>query len=215
MKNKAGPVVVIGGGGHGKVLLNMLARIPEVKVLGYVDPRDHGKILGFSHLGNDEVLPELALQAGIRAVIGIGKISAGNARLKIAANLRQLGFLLPTVIAPTAIVADGVLLGEGTVVMDGAIVQPGCVVGQLGIINTGAVLDHDCVLGEDVHIAPAATLSGNVTVGSNSMVGVGACVIQGARIGEDCIIGAGAAVVEDCLGPGTTYVGVPARKARQ
>lgn len=208
---KAQPVLVIGGGGHAKVILHVLERLPQFKVLGYVDPRNGGPLLGYPRLGGDDSLPVLAEKSGIAAVIGIGKVASGGERLKMLADLRALGFALPAVVAPTAQVAKEVVLGEGTVVMDGAIIQPGCVVGKASIINTRAVLDHDCVLGDDVHIGPSATLSGHVSVGEGGMVGVGVSVMQGLRIVSQCTIGAGAAVTEDCMEAGT-YVGVPARR---
>lgn len=206
------PIIVFGGGGHGKVLLGMLSRMKAYKVLGYVDLRDNGPVLGFKRLGGDEVLPALVKKhKRISVALGVGKVRAESNRLQIAARLKALGFSFPALVAPSAVVAKGVVLGEGTVVMDRAVVQPGCAVGSLGIVNTGVLLDHDCVLGDDVHLATGATLSGGVSMGSGGMVGTGAAVIQGVRIVEGCMIGAGAAVVEDCLEPGT-YVGVPARR---
>ena len=214
MTTKRQPVVVIGGGGHAKVLLHVLERLPQFEVLGYVDPRNAGPILGYPRLGGDDCLPALAEKMATAAVIGIGKVAATSLRLKMLADLRALGFSLPIVIAPTAQVAKEVVLGECTVVMDGAVIQPGCVVGKAGIINSGAILDHDCMLGDDVHIAPAAALSGHVCIGDGSMVGIGACVIQGIRVVENCMIGAGAVVTNDCSEPGT-YFGVPARRSQK
>lgn len=208
----AKPIIVVGGGGHGKVLLHVLTRLPAYNPLGYVDPKDHGPILGFPCLGGDEVLPSLLEKhKGLCAVIGVGKIRAESPRVEIFRKLKELGFLLPAIAAPTAMVARTASLGEGSVVMDGAVIQPDCVVGKLGIINTRASLDHDCILGEDVHVCPGATLSGGVKVNDGCLIGVGASVVQYLRIGKSVAIGAGAAVTADCLEPGT-YVGVPARR---
>jgi UDP-perosamine 4-acetyltransferase len=211
--SSARSIVVVGGGGHGKVLLNLLARLPGFKVLGYVDPRDNGSILGFPRIGGDDALPGLAGAGAACAVLGMGKVMAGGGRLAVFRRLRELGFALPPIIAPTSVVAGDAVLGEGTVIMDGAVIQPGCVVGMAAIINTGAILDHDCTLGDDTHIATAAALCGNVSVGDGSVVGAGATVIQGVRITSGCLIGAGAAVADDCTEPGL-YLGVPARRVR-
>jgi sugar O-acyltransferase (sialic acid O-acetyltransferase NeuD family) len=210
MEHKPRPTVVVGAGGHGKVVLYVLSRLPEYQVLGYVDSRDYGEILGFPHLGDDSILSELAKQNGITAVIGVGKVRAGSNRATLFARLSGYGFALPAIVAPTAIVAPDVSLGEGSVVMDGAILQPGCQIGQIAIINTGAILDHDCVLGNDVHVSTGARLSGAARVGDGSLIGVGASLIQRAQVGSGCTIGSGASVVKDCLEPGT-YVGLPAK----
>ena len=209
----AKPILIVGGGGHGKVILNVLTRLPGYNPIGYVDPKDHGALLGFPYLGNDDDLPSLlGKHKGLCAVIGVGKIKAESPRADIFRRLKELGFLLPSIVAPTAMVARTAMLGEGTVVMDGAVIQPDCVVGKLGIVNTRASLDHDCILGEDVHVCPGATLSGGVKVNDGSLIGVGASVVQYLRIGKGVTIGAGAAVIGDCLEPGT-YVGVPAKRA--
>jgi sugar O-acyltransferase (sialic acid O-acetyltransferase NeuD family) len=211
MEIKPIPTIVVGAGGHGKVVLYVLSRLPEYQVLGYVDSRDYGEILGFPRLGDDSILPELAKQSGIAAVIGVGKVRAGSIRATVFSRLSSLGFALPAIVAPTAIVAPDVSLGEGSVVMDRAIIQPGCQIGNIAIINTGAIVDHDCVLGDNVHVSSGACLSGAVRVGKGSLIGVGASLIQLVQVGEDCTIGGGASVVSDCLEPGT-YVGVPAKK---
>jgi sugar O-acyltransferase (sialic acid O-acetyltransferase NeuD family) len=208
----AKPILVIGGGGHGRVILNLLARLPAYNPIGYVDPKNHGPLLGFPYLGNDEVLPQLLEKhKGLCAAIGVGKVQAESARGSLFRKLKEMGFQFPTIVAPSAVVARSVMLGEGSIVMDGAIIQPDCVVGKLCIINTRASLDHDCILGDDVHVCPGATLSGGVKVADGSLIGVGASVVQYLRISKAVTIGAGAAVVIDCLEPGT-YVGVPAKR---
>jgi sugar O-acyltransferase (sialic acid O-acetyltransferase NeuD family) len=205
-------IIVIGGGGHGKVILHMLSRMPSFHPLGYVDPRNSGPLLGFPHLGGDDALPALVQKyPGLNAVIGVGKVVAGSQRMQLLAKLKELGLSLPAVVAPTAMVARTVVLGEGTVVMDGAVIQPDSVVGKIGIINSRSCVDHDCFLGDDVHIGPAAALSGGVKINDGCMIGVGASVIQGVRITKNCTIGAGAAVTSDCAEAGV-YVGVPAKK---
>jgi sugar O-acyltransferase (sialic acid O-acetyltransferase NeuD family) len=208
-------MVVVGGGGHAKVLLNVLTRLPTVSVLGYVDPKDRGPILGFRWLGNDDQLHRLAQEhPGATVAIGIGQVKGGNSRNALFEKLVGAGFVLPPIIAPTAVIARDVSIGEGSVIFDGVVIQPGCRIGKICIVNTQASLDHDCVLDDNVHIAPGAVLSGCVHVGTGSLVGVGACCKHGVRIGTSCTMGAGAVVVSDCLEPGT-YLGVPARLVRQ
>lgn len=211
MEGEVLPIIVIGGGGHAKVLLNILRRLTIYRVLGFVTPDETGTLLDFSWLGNDEQLKEISARyRNVAGAIGIGKINANGRRLAVLQRARNAGLLMPPIVAPTATVAPDVILGDGTVVFDGAIIQPGCVVGIGSIINNGAIVDHDCTLGDDVHIAPGASISGGVTVGNGSMIGVGASCAHGKRIGAACMIGAGSAIVSDCIDPGT-YQGVPAK----
>lgn len=205
-------VVVVGAGGHGKVVISLLKKLPH-RLLGYVDPMARGIVLGIQRLGDDGVLPSLLEHyPGCHAVIGVGRVEAAS-RLgyRLLARLEAMGFALPPVVSPEAVVNEEVVLGAGTVVCDGAIVNSGTTIGRGCILNTHCTVEHDCCLGENVHIAPAAVLSGGVSIGDHCMVGVGATVIQGVRVAADCMIGAGAVVVRDIEGHGV-YAGNPARK---
>lgn len=202
-------VVVVGGGGHARVLISSLKKMGWI-VLGFTDQEKRASVLGVPYLGTDIVLPGLLREEGARAVLGIGKVDRTSARLSLLHDLKVMGFELPMIVSPGSTVNEEVDLGEGTFVADGAVVNSGTTVGVACILNTNCTVDHDCWLGDNVHIAPGATVSGGVTVGDNSMVGAGATVIHGVTICPDVMIGAGSTVVTDIRDPGV-YVGTPAR----
>jgi sugar O-acyltransferase (sialic acid O-acetyltransferase NeuD family) len=204
-------MVVIGGGGHTKVLISILKRL-DYRLLGYTDPMDRGPILGVAYLGGDDILRSLIREhMGCFAAIGLGKVDASAARRALADRVGAIGFVLPPVISPTAIVNEGVDLGTGTVVFDGVVVNSGTVIEGLCILNTSCIVEHDCRLGDNVHVAPGAVVSGGVTVGANTMLGAGSTVVQDVSIVADCMVGAGSTVAYDLESPGT-YVGSPARR---
>ena len=203
-------IVVIGGGGHAKVLISILRKLPW-RIAGYTDSTDMGALLGAPYLGDDAVLPGvLAAHPDCAAALGVGKIDASPRRSGLQQRLESLGFSLPVIVSPHAVVNLGAELGPGTVVFDGAVVNVDAVTGAGCIINTNATLEHDCRLGADVHIAPGATVSGGVSLGDHSCIGAGAVVVQGLSIAGGCLIGAGSVVTGDIAVPGT-YAGVPAR----
>jgi sugar O-acyltransferase (sialic acid O-acetyltransferase NeuD family) len=207
-------IVVIGGGGHAKVLISVLRKLAW-HVAGYTDAEDRGTLLGAPHLGDDAVLPGvLATYPDCAAILGVGKVDASLRRSVLQQKMESLGFHLPVIISPNAVVNLEAELGPGSVVFDGAVVNTGTITGPGCIINTNATLEHDCRLGADVHIAPGATVSGGVTVGDHSCIGAGAVVIQGLTITDRCLIGAGSVVTGNIQIPGT-YVGVPARRIRE
>lgn len=208
-------MVVVGAGGHGKVVISLLKKL-SYRLLGYVDPRDLGMVLGVSHVGDDTALPGLLNQhPGCHAAIGVGKVEA-TSRLgyRLLDQVETMGFVVPALVSPAAVVNEEVVMGVGTVVFDGAIVNSGTKVGRGCILNTHCTVEHDCCLGQNVHIAPGAVLSGGATIGDHCMVGAGATVIHGIRVVAGCMIGAGAVVVRDIDEPGV-YVGNPARKLSQ
>jgi len=205
------PLILLGSGGHARVLLNALQLLGR-RVLGFVDPdKARAEVLGIPYLGGDDAVsgdPDQVL-----LVNGIGSVAAIEHRLRVYESFRRRGYRFTSVIHPNAIIAPDVKLADGVQVMAGAVLQIGCVVEENCIINTGACVDHDCVIHAHAHVAPGAVLSGNVRVESRAHIGAGATVIQGVHIGSDSIVGAGAVVLSD-VPECCTVVGVPARPIR-
>ena len=209
MENK---IVVIGGGGHAKVLISILKEINKYNILGYTDISSKGEILGVKYLGNDSVLKELAKNfAQIFAAIGVGQNNLSNIRSSIIKRILGYGYEFPVIISPNAIVHEDVTIKKGTMVFDGVVINSGTKIGEFCIINTNATIEHDCKINNFVHIAPGATLGGGVEIGECSFVGLGANIIQYKKIAANCLIGTGATVIKDCVKEGT-YVGTPAER---
>lgn len=209
-------IVVIGGGGHARVVISILKKLPRYNILGYTDTKDHGDLLGVSFLGCDDELKEIKKKFSVcAAVIGVGMVSADDAskRAEIFQLLKSLCYEVPPVISPDAIVNEDVEIGSGTVVMDGVVINSGTTIGKCAILNTRCSADHDCEVKDFSQVGPGATLCGGVFVGEKVLVGAGSVVCQNKSIRENCIIGAGSVVTEDCVDSGT-YVGVPVRKIK-
>lgn len=202
-------LVVIGGGGHARVVLDILHSIGQFEIAGFTSeaPEERtSQIFACQRLGTDEVLPDL-LGLGVRhAFVAIGD----NPRRRLCFNrLAGMGFSLVNAVSPYAIVSPHVSFGTGIAVMPGATINAGTSVADGVIVNTNASIDHDCVIGAFAHVAPGVAIAGNVNVGSGVLLGIGARVIPGISIGPNTIIGAGAAVIED-VASDRTAVGVPA-----
>ncbi len=202
------PLIIVGGGGHAKVVASTLLLQHRV-VLGFVDVDPATPpLLGIANLGNDDTVFDYSPDR-VRLVNGVGSVKSTTLRQTIYENFVSKDYSFETVIHPSAIVSPDVEVGAGVQIMAGAVVQPGCQVGFNAIINTGACVDHDCVIGAHAHIAPGATLSGRVHVGSGSQIGTGATIIQGITVGASSIVGAGAVVIRN-VPDGVIVVGVPA-----
>lgn len=205
--------IVVGGGGHAKATISVLKKCDDYKILGYTDIEDRGEILGIKYLGNDSVLKEVRREhLSPSAVIGVGMIKSPDAQKRkyLFDLLTSLGFELPSVISPDAVINEKVEIKRGTVVMDGVVINSDSLIGEGVILNTGCSVDHDCKVGGFTHLAPGATLPGGVKVGDNVLIGAGATVIEYTTIGDNVLIGAGSVVTKDITEPGI-YVGNPAR----
>lgn len=207
-------IIIIGGGGHAKVIISILKKIIDYEIVGYTDIGNKGEILGIKYLGNDKILEELFLNNNIKnAAIGIGQIKNVKSREKTIEKLIKIGFEFPVIISPDSVINEDVKIGQGTVVMDGVIINSGSFIGDFSIINTKVSIDHDCKIGDYVHIAPGVTISGGVKIGSDTLIGAGATIIQYKEIGKNIIIGAGSTVLKNLIESGT-YFGNPARKTK-
>ena len=193
-------VIIIGAGGHGKVAADIV-RLSGDEVVGFLDDKPPENLVGFNVIGNTGDIGKW-FDCMYFAAVGNAEI-----RKKIMSN----NVPWYTAIHPTAVIADDVKIGKGTLLAANSVVNSGSEVGKGCIINTAATVDHDCILEDFVHISPGAHLSGSVKVGSKTWIGVGACVVNNVEICGSCIIGAGAAVIGDIDYAGT-YVGVPVKK---
>lgn len=204
-------VVVIGSGGHAKVVIDILKSDPTVRLAGCTTKAPGTEVSGIPVLGDDSVLPRL-YEEGIRhAFVAIGD---NRLREKLCRETAEAGFGLVNAISPRAYIAESATLGSGIAVMAGAVIHAEAHIGDYAVINTNASVDHECRIGTACHIAPGSALSGNVTVGTGTLLGTGTKVIDGIRIGAWSVVGAGAAVVRD-IPDDCTAVGVPARVIKQ
>ena len=199
-------VIIIGAGGHGKVIADIVLAAGD-QLLGFLDDGRAGqKVLGFPVLGG---IQDYVNYKDAEFVIAIGN---AQVREQIASDLKNVRWY--TAIHPTAVISPlEVTIGEGTVIMANAVVNPGTAIGKHCIVNTAAVVEHDNRIEDFVHISVGAKLAGVVRVGKSTWIGVGAVVKNATSICGDCMIGAGAVVVKDITECGT-YVGVPARRIK-
>lgn len=193
-------IVVLGNGGHSKSIIDVLERERKYKIVGCIvnDSLEQEKTgSGYPVIGTDADL-EAVFQSGVKhAAIGIGFLGKSDLRKRIWKRLKEIGFSLPIICDPTAILANHVEIGEGSFVGKGAIINTDVTIGKMCIINTGAIIEHDCIVSDFSHISAGSILCGGVEVGELSFVGAGAAVIQGKKLGKQCIVGAGVAVRKD------------------
>lgn len=202
------PVIIVGGGGHTRVLIDVLEAL-HASIEGIITQDE--ALLGCSIFG----VPVLGLErdfsddpGSILLVNGIGnRARTGDSGLKVrelvVERYRSLGFRFASVISPKAILSKHTVLSEGVQILHGAVVQPVAHIGAHSIINSAAVVEHDCRIGMYCHIAPAAVLCGNVTVGNYTHVGANATIIQGLSLGERGVVAAGMRVSRN-VAPGET-----------
>lgn len=204
-------VAIFGGGGHGKVILDILLE-SGAEVAGFLDddPKKAGAVVcGYKVLGGFAYLEGKTGSLSLALGIGDNKI-----RRKIFDRAVAAGVEVVSAVHPSAAVSRLATVARGAAIMAGAVVNPDATIGEGAVVNTGATVDHDCRLERFCQVWPGAHLAGTVRVGEAAYIGTGASVIPGITIGKDARIGAGAAVLSD-VAEGTTVVGVPARPVKR
>ena len=199
-------VIVIGAGGHAKVIVDIVRKSGD-NLVGFLDDSKESGTECFDAfiLGTTDSYAEYADKEFIIAV--------GNNAVREQLAQKMQGVSFYTAIHPTAVIGEGVSIGKGTCVMANAVVNADAKIGNHCIVNTASVVEHDNILSDYVHISPAAALAGTVTVGERTHLGIGSCVKNNITICADVTVGAGGVVVKNITEAGT-YVGVPARKVK-
>jgi UDP-perosamine 4-acetyltransferase len=209
--------VVIGAGGHARVVLDALAECSDLELCGVVDPgdpRETTAAFALPHLGGDEILPTLRERGITHFAVGLGGTRDNRPRRALHERGLSAGLEPLQVIHPAAIVSRRAVLGAGIAVLAGAVINAGASLADGALVNTGALVEHDCQLAAFAHLATGARLAGGVRIGALAHIGAGAVVLQGVSIGEAAIVGAGAVVLED-VAAAEVVVGSPARVVRR
>ena len=196
-------LVIIGASGHGKVVADIAVHNGYKDIVFLDDNASISECDGWPVVGKSNEAPA-----------GEVFIAIGKARIRKQLSERYFDRKQPALIHPSAVIANGVEVGEGTVVMAGAVINPDAKIGKGCIINTSSSVDHDCIVEDYCHISVGAHLCGAVTVGKDTWIGAGATVSNNVTICDGCIIGAGAVVINNIDESGT-YVGVPSRKMKE
>jgi sugar O-acyltransferase (sialic acid O-acetyltransferase NeuD family) len=203
-------IIILGAGGHGRVVLDILMQAKLHKPVGFLDNNEKLKgrrVDGLPVLGNMDTLPELYSRGIHGAVVAIGD---NGVRRAMADALEQGGFEIANAIHPSAQIARNATIGKGVVIAAGTLICAHCQIGDHAILNTGCIIDHESTIGMAAHICPGVRLAGHVIIESGAFIGIGATVTQNVRVGCEAVVGAGAVVIRD-VEPMTTVVGVPAR----
>ena len=208
-------IIIFGGGGHGKVIADIIEISPQYNLIGFIDNtlKAGTKIDKHSVLGNRSELINILKKENIfGGVIGIGD---NFVRLSVKNDITSMvpNFNFVNCIHPSAIYPESVKFGEGNTIMAGAIINSSSVIMNHCIINTNSSLDHDCVIANFSSIGPGASIGGNVRLGKYSSIGIGANIFNDIDVGENCLIGGGS-VVNKNTKKNSIYFGVPAQYIR-
>lgn len=195
---------IIGASGHGKVVADIAKKTGYEEIVFFDDNQTVDHCGAYPVVGTTQDI----FASNCHVFVAIGNPTV---RSRLVEKLMQYGKDIPVLVHPSAVVAEDVQIGTGTVIVAGAVVNPGVQIGKGCIINTCSSVDHDSIVEDYVHVSVGAHVAGTVRIGHHTWVGAGATVSNNLNICANCMIGAGAVVCKDIAEEGT-YIGVPVRK---
>ncbi len=202
-------MIVYGGGGHGKSVIEAARATGHFEVVGVVDDglARGSAVVGVPILGGGEILPELLAQGLRLAANAVGGIGDARSRITVFHRLIQAGFACPAIVHPTAFVEPSAVVSAGVQVFPHAYVGSEAEIGFGSIVNTSAVVSHDCRLAAYANVSPGALLAGGVTLGEAALIGMGVTVNLGVAIGDGARVGNSAVVKKDVPAGGIVRAG--------
>jgi len=139
-----GRVFVVGGGGHGKVVIDALLSAGDCEIAGVIDDDEEKlgqEVLGVPVVGSCAQLFSLAASYRVDGTaLAIGE---NYIREQLFRRVKVAGLAVFRVIHPSACISRFAVLGEGVVVLAGSVINAGSVLGDNVCVNTCASIDHD------------------------------------------------------------------------
>lgn len=203
-------LIIIGAGGLGRIVCDVLARDTalhgQYRLGGFLDTRAGLALppgLEIPVLGNPLTWQPDPEDRYLPAV--------GNPhwRDRLVAPLAARGarFFSYT---RAASIASRTHVGQGSFLTPGCVVSTDCNIGAFAYLDTGVIVGHDVEIGEHCMIGAMGFLAGGVRIGNGVAIHPRAVIAKGIHVGDGATIGIGSVVVKN-VPPNATVFGNPAR----
>lgn len=162
-------LVIIGGGGHCKVVTEATQ---NYKVVGFLDDKESKERLGpisdWKKFKDTHVFH-----------IAIGNNSV---REKLGKEIKTVSIIHSTAyVSPSAKIEEGSFIGINTVINSNVKIGKNC------IINTGSIIEHDTKIDDYSHISYRVLIGSNVWIGKKVFLDMNKIVERGTKIDEESI----------------------------
>jgi len=208
--------ILLGAGGQSRVVISILADLGLNAIAGVIDinesglaPKKNESIMGIPVFSRDVLTNFSDLKNDLDVFLAIGDCQI---RREWFNRMLDMGFFMPNLLSPGAIIHSSAKLGFGNVVCSGVFIGPEALLGDNNLINTSSILEHESSVSSHCHVAPRALICGRSVVANSCFVGAGVTIIDGIRVADYTTLGAGAILVKDINEPHGVYLGVPARR---
>ena len=163
-------LIVIGAGGHAKVVLDTIKNQGIYSVKGFcVDDVPVGqKVLGYTVIDNAQI-SEIGEDRSVFFIVAIGD---NNAR-KIFFENALKKYTPAIIIHSSAVIGSNVVIGDGSVVLANVVINADAKIGINTIVNTGVIIDHDSQIGNHSHLSLGTVVASKLKISDGYLSGIG------------------------------------------
>ena len=105
-----------------------------------------------------------------------------DARWNVYQRVRAAGFCVPQLVHPQAWVAPTASIADGVILMARSVVDCGADLDELSVLWPGAVVNHNSAIGRNAFLSPNSTVCGCCQVGRDTFIGAGAVVADHTQV---------------------------------
>ncbi|MHB8099924.1 MAG: NeuD/PglB/VioB family sugar acetyltransferase [Sulfuricurvum sp.] len=188
-------IILIGGGGHCKSLIDVIEMEGSFEIAGIVDQQEMvgQNVLGYEVIGCDNDLEGL-FQKYKYAIVSVGQIKSPDLRIKLFNHISAIGFETPIIVSPRAYVSKHASVEKGTVILHDVLINAEARIGKNCIINSKALIEHDCSIADHCHISTGAVLNGGTKILEGTFFGSNAVSKEYSAFEQRAFIKAGSVV---------------------
>ena len=148
-------LLILGAGSHGEEVMELAQELRIFRQISFLDDTNKPNAIGPCTNFEDyrDVYPVAVPAVGNSAV-----------RRRWTRELVEAGFLIPTLIHPTAVVSHSASIGVGTVICARATIGPGVQIGQGCIISSGATVNRGVVIPDFAYVDCGETVTLNTDI---------------------------------------------------
>ena len=174
-------LLILGAGGFGRMIYENVQSTRQFDKIAMLDDAAKGP----------EVIGKLVDYTTLREEYPCAVAAFGNNKLRVqwVDRLLQAGFVVPTIIHPSAVVSPSAVVGAGSFVMQRAVVNTHTVLGKGCLVNCGAIIDHDTVVGDGAHISLGSVVKANCQIEPCRKVEAGEVIFAQRRAIDELLAG--------------------------
>ena len=197
-------IVLIGASSFASSIISTINRLSSFSIIGLLVSVDDRTRVGQTYngitiIGTDDTTTLTQLYAhGLRNIfLAYGGFFSLSNRIKNSIDVISIGYKLPVIIHPNAVIGDYVEIGDGTYIGPLANIGNNVTIGNSAIVLDSVVVAHDSQIGDNVYLSPGCILAGGVKIGNSTIIGMGVTVYMKVIIGNNVVVNNGISVFDN------------------